>query len=117
MTSIESNKLPLVSICIPTYNGEAYLQEALDSIQNQDYQNLEVVISDDNSSDNTVSIIQKFKNEVDFSVTIISHTPKGIGANWNNCIKHAAGTYIKFLFQDENAMPDSIMDDFFDSLF
>ncbi len=110
MTAIEQHNLPLVSICIPTYNGETYLQEALDSIQNQDYQNLEIVISDDNSSDNTVSILQKFRNNVGFPVKIISHIPKGIGANWNNCIKYASGTYIKFLFQDDVLLKTCVSD-------
>ncbi|WP_333660697.1 glycosyltransferase family 2 protein [Chishuiella changwenlii] len=91
----------LISICIPTYNGEKYLQEALDSVKNQTYKNIEVIISDDQSKDNTLNIIKNFKSEVDFPVFIYSHEPSGIGANWNNCIKEANGKYIQFLFQDD----------------
>ena len=96
---------PKVSICIPTYNGEKYLQEALDSINQQTYRDFEVVVSDDASSDDTLKIIENFKNKVDFSVYIYKHKPSGIGANWNNTIKHAKGKYIKFLFQDDVLEP------------
>lgn len=91
----------LVSICIPTYNGEKYLQEALDSVKAQTYKNIEVIISDDNSIDKTIEICTQFQREVDFPVHIFSHTPDGIGANWNNSIEKANGNYIKLLFQDD----------------
>lgn len=100
--------LPLVSICIPTYNGEKYVQEALDSIKKQIYKNIEVIISDDNSSDRTLEICNKFKSEVGFPVHIHNHKPNGIGANWNNCIKNSNGEYIQFLFQDDKLSIDSI---------
>jgi len=92
---------PLVSICIPTYNGAKYLQEALDSVKQQTYTNIEVVVSDDASKDGTLAIINQFKSEVDFPVYVYNHTPNSIGANWNNCIKYSHGKYIKFLFQDD----------------
>ena len=91
----------LISICIPTYNGEKYLQEALNSVKTQTYRNFEVIISDDNSQDCTLDICNLFKKEVDFPVYIYNHTPTGIGANWNNCVEKANGDYIKFLFQDD----------------
>lgn len=93
--------MQLVSICIPTYEGDKYLQEALDSVKKQTYKNIEVIISDDDSKDTTLSICEKFKKEVDFPVFIYNHQPQGIGANWNHCIKKANGEYIKFLFQDD----------------
>lgn len=93
--------LPLVSVCIPTYNGAKYLQEALHSVKEQSYQNLEIIISDDASSDNTILLVENFKNSVTFPVKIINHIPKGIGNNWNNCVKNANGDFIKFLFQDD----------------
>lgn len=106
MNLTKSNNM--VSICIPTYNGEAFLQEALNSVLAQTYKNIEVIISDDASTDNTLEIAKSFKGFVDFPVTIISHKPNGIGANWNNCIKNANGSFIKFLFQDDILYPDCI---------
>ncbi|WP_313373390.1 glycosyltransferase [Chishuiella sp.] len=94
-------QIPLISVCIPTYNGEKFLQEALDSVKHQTYKNIEVIISDDLSKDNTLEIAEKFKNEVEFPVYIYSHQPNGIGANWNNCIQKSNGKYIQFLFQDD----------------
>ena len=99
---------PLVSICIPIYNGEAFLAEALASVKTQTYPNLEVVVSDDRSSDASLKIIEEFKKEVDFPVHIFSHEPQGIGANWNHCVAKAQGTYIKFLFQDDVLLPTCI---------
>lgn len=91
----------LISICIPTYNGEAFIEQTLQSIKQQTYRNIELIISDDNSKDNTLQIIEKFKKEVEFPVNIFHHTPSGIGANWNNCLANANGDYIKFIFQDD----------------
>lgn len=101
-------KLPLISICIPTYNGERYLQEALDSINKQTYSNFEVIISDDSSKDNTLIIVENFKKTVNFPVFIFEHKPTGIGANWNHCIKKSKGEYIKFLFQDDVLEPNCL---------
>jgi glycosyltransferase involved in cell wall biosynthesis len=100
--------MALVSICIPTYNGATFLQEALDSIKAQTYNNIEVIVSDDASSDNTLSLVEKFKKEVNFPVFVYNHDPKGIGANWNNSVKKSNGDYIKFLFQDDVLMPTCI---------
>lgn len=110
MSLDEPGTMPLVSICMPTYNGEAFLEEALQSIRQQDYKNIELIISDDQSSDKTISIIQNFKLGVDFPVKIITHNPNGIGSNWNNCIKNAIGSYVKFLFQDDVLLKTCVTD-------
>jgi glycosyltransferase involved in cell wall biosynthesis len=92
---------PLVSICIPTYNGASYLQEALDSVIAQTYKNIEVIISDDESVDATLEILEGFRESVNIPVYIYHHQPSGIGANWNNTVEKANGVYVKFLFQDD----------------
>jgi glycosyltransferase involved in cell wall biosynthesis len=99
---------PLVSICIPTYNGALYLKEALQSVLIQNYPTLEIVISDDASIDGTLSLVEKFKASTNIPITVQHHIPNGIGANWNNCIKHAKGKYIKLLFQDDVLLEDCI---------
>jgi glycosyltransferase involved in cell wall biosynthesis len=105
---MENNSNLMVSICIPTYNGEEFLQEALDSILTQSYRPLEVIVSDDNSSDGTLELVSRFSDTVKFPVHIFSHEPRGIGANWNNSIRKASGDYIKFLFQDDVLQPNCI---------
>ncbi len=99
---------PLVSICIPTYNGTAFIAQAMESIITQSYSNLEVIVSDDNSKDNTLSIIEDYKSKIKAPIFIFNHEPNGIGANWNNCVKKAKGKYIKFLFQDDLLAPQCI---------
>jgi len=99
---------PLVSICIPTYNGEKFMYETLSSIKQQTYQNIEVIISDDNSHDSSLQIIGELRQSADFPVHIYHHNPIGIGANWNNCVKKSSGRYIKFLFQDDVLYPTCI---------
>lgn len=98
----------LVSICIPTYNGEQFIVEAMESAINQTYANLEIVISDDASKDATLKLIEKFKEKTQIPIKIYHHVPNGIGANWNNCIVQAKGKYIKFLFQDDVLKPSCI---------
>ena len=101
-------KEPLVSVCIPTYNGAKYLNEALASLLKQTYRNIELVISDDDSVDETLKIVHQFQKDFLFPVHIYEHKPSGIGANWNNCIENANGEYIKFLFQDDVIYPECI---------
>lgn len=95
---------PLVSICIPTYNGAKYMAEAMDSAIAQTYDNLEIIVSDDASKDDTLKIIESYKDKTDIPIFIHHHKPNSIGANWNNTIRKAKGTYIKFLFQDDVLM-------------
>ncbi|NJX15033.1 glycosyltransferase family 2 protein [Tamlana crocina] len=99
---------PLVSICIPTYNGAEFLEEALNSAINQTYDNLEIIVSDDNSKDGTLKIIENYKSETNIPIQVYKHNPSGIGANWNNCIEKSNGDYIKFLFQDDLLAPSCI---------
>lgn len=101
-------KPPLVSICIPTYNGERFIAEALESAMAQTYPNIEVIVSDDASKDKTLEIVEFYKGKTERPIKIFNHLPNGIGANWNNSIKKANGEYIKFLFQDDVLEPTCI---------
>ena len=106
--SDKSTKLPLVSICIPTYNGESYLNQAIESAIQQSYKNIEIIISDDDSKDNTLEIANKYRELSTIPFKIVAHNRNGIGANWNNCIKIAKGEYIKFVFQDDVLLPECV---------
>lgn len=99
---------PLVSVCIPTYNGEKYLREALASIINQNYPNLEIIISDDGSTDQTVAIAESLTEEFTGNFQIITHDRLGLVKNWNHCISRATGKYIKLLCQDDWLEPECI---------
>lgn len=103
-----TNNRPLISICIPTYNGEQFIAEAMDSAISQSYPNLEIVISDDASVDSTLDIIETYRTKTTIPIHIFHHEPRGIGANWNYSIQQANGVYIKFLFQDDVLKPTCI---------
>ncbi|MBN3896817.1 MAG: glycosyltransferase [Nostoc sp. NOS(2021)] len=99
---------PLVSICIPTYNGERFIAEAINSVLCQTYPNIEIILSDDNSTDRTVEIAKSFNQKLSFDFSILEHSQYGLAQNWNFCISQAKGKYIKFLFQDDLLEPTAI---------
>jgi glycosyltransferase involved in cell wall biosynthesis len=99
--------LPKVCICIPTYNGEAYLDSAIGSAVAQTYPNLEIIISDDCSSDSTVAIATAWQTKSPFPITLLQHERYGLVENWNYCVQYVQtqtpdpAKYLKFLFQDD----------------
>ncbi|HET7160418.1 MAG TPA: glycosyltransferase family 2 protein [Burkholderiales bacterium] len=98
--------LPHVSVCVPTYNGSAYLQQTLHSIAQQTFQNYEVIIVDDQSTDDTLAIAMQYA-AADSRVRVFSNAERaGSSArNANRCICYAQGAWIKLLFQDDIMAP------------
>jgi glycosyltransferase involved in cell wall biosynthesis len=92
---------PRVSVCVPTYNGAAYLKECLAGIQAQTFTDFEVIIVDDESTDATLSIAKEFVRQD--SRFRIHPNPKRLGlvGNWNRSLELARGEWIKFVFQDD----------------
>ena len=105
---LSSHSQPLVSICIPTYNGENFITESISSALSQTYPNIEIILSDDNTSDRTVHIAQDLQKQSPFEFSIFKHRQYGLAQNWNFCISQAKGKYIKFLFQDDILQPNCI---------
>lgn len=93
----------LVSVVVVTFNSEKYIYEILDSILNQTYKDLEVIISDDCSKDNTVSIAKEFfeSNSFDKFKIITSKCNTGVPSNINRGLKKATGKYIKIIAADD----------------
>jgi GT2 family glycosyltransferase len=102
------NNQPLVSIAIPTYQGEQYLSETLSCAISQTYPNIEILISDDGSTDTTLEIAQEFQEKSPFNFKILEHPRLGMVENWNYCLETAEGKYIKFLFQDDLILPNCL---------
>lgn len=101
-------KLPFISICIPTYNGSAYLSEALNSALPQSFTDFEVLVVDDNSTDNTLEIANRYA-ALDTRIRVLKNSHNlGLVANWNRCIELARGEWIKFLFQDDLMAPECL---------
>lgn len=99
---------PKISVCIPVKNGGAFLPLAVDSVLSQARDDVELVIVDNCSTDGTAEWIEKkaaktpcirfYKNPVDIGMT----------ANFNACLKYAAGEYVTFLCADDLLLPQSL---------
>jgi len=91
----------LISIAMCTYNGEKYIQEQLDSILNQTYTNLEIIITDDRSSDNTLEIIKEYQ-EKDARIKLYDNEKNlGFLKNFDKAISLCTGDYIALSDQDD----------------
>lgn len=97
------NKRPKVSVCIASYNHAEYLEEMLDSVLAQTFQDFEIVIADDGSKDNSLEILENYSKK--FSrIKVLTHPSnenKGISPTINLAIENAAGEYIAFIGSDD----------------
>lgn len=101
MAGADRMKCPEVSICIPTYNGAAYLDATLESARRQSFDALEIVVTDDASTDGSLDIARSHQLQ-DARVKVFEHRQRaGLVQNWNRCFLYARGRWIKFLFQDD----------------
>jgi alpha-1,3-rhamnosyltransferase len=86
---------PLVSVIIPAYNHEMYIEEALQSVINQTYKNIQFIVIDDGSTDRTAEIIEKFiKNNPDKNIQFIRKQNEGVCKTLNRGLALATGDYI-----------------------
>lgn len=93
-------KEELVSIIVPVYNVEKYLEKCLESIINQTYKNLEIICIDDGSPDNSIDILNKF-SEKDPRIKIIRQKNRGLSGARNTGINISKGKYITFVDSDD----------------
>ncbi len=101
--------MELVSIVVVTYNSSDTILETLDSINNQTYRNLELIVSDDCSKDNTVEIVKKWCENIEFPYQVITvNENTGIAQNCNRGIRAATGNYVKFVAGDDLLMENAI---------
>lgn len=98
--------LSLVSIVIPTHNRSDMLQRALSSVFNQTYQNIEVIVVDDGSQDDTQEVL---KNYIDSRLKVLKNeVPKGACNARNKGIQEASGEFVTFLDDDDEYLPQRI---------
>ncbi len=96
---------PLVSIVIPVHNGERYIKEALDSCINQTYQNIEIIIVNDESKDSTLDILREYEKK-DNRIQVISVSKQnGLGNVINIGIRQSKGEYIARIDADDVMYP------------
>ena len=99
---------PFVSIALATYNGERFLAEQLESLVNQTYPKLEIIVSDDGSTDKTVSILERYA-AIHPQIRIYQNTGKsGVTNNFQHAIRHCEGVFIALADQDDIWLPGKI---------
>ena len=97
-----------VSICIPTYNQVAFIELAILSAYNQTYKPIEIIVSDDCSTDTTESILKKLQNEIPILRVLSQPKNVGITTNVNACLKEAKGDLIVRLDSDDLLLPNYV---------
>lgn len=106
---IYNDKLPLVTIIAACYNQEKFVVEALESIKAQTYLNIELIIWDDCSKDNSVKLIENWIEENNIVCRFLKHTEnKGICKSLNEAISFAKGKYLQLIALDDIILPDKI---------
>jgi len=110
MSSLKIN--PVVSVIIYVYNSRDFIQETLNTVKDQTYQNLELIVTDDLSSDDTLEIVENWLkvNKGRFVSTKIvrTETNTGIAGNNNRGLAAATGDWVKFLPGDDLLLPNSV---------
>ncbi|GAB2320773.1 glycosyltransferase family 2 protein [Alkalibacterium sp. s-m-28] len=96
---------PLITVIIPTYNVERYVEDCIDSLISQIYSNIEIIVIDDGSKDATVYLLNQYKDKI----KLIAHdNNKGQGARRNEGLALASGKYIYFVDSDDWIEPETI---------
>ena len=86
-----------ISIIIPVWNGEKYVAEAIESALRQDYQEKEIIVVNDGSTDRTAEVIQQFAHQI----RVLTQENKGLGASRNAAVRISTGDYLAFLDHDD----------------
>lgn len=102
-------KQPLVSVIVPVYNVEKYLEQCLDSIINQTLKDIEIICVDDGSTDGSLDILNSYK-EKDDRIIILTQKNLYVGVARNNGLKVAKGEYLSFLDSDDFFEPTMLED-------
>jgi glycosyltransferase involved in cell wall biosynthesis len=114
---MNNDSLQLISVLIPTYNCAGFIREAIDSVWVQDYDNLEIIIVDDGSTDDTKEIVERYvetrhvETRHAASLPTIKYFYKehgGISETRNCCIEKASGEYLAFLDADDYWLPGKL---------
>ncbi len=100
-------KTPMISIIIPVYNVEKYVGECINSVINQTYTNLEILINNDGSTDNSYQICQSYA-QIDPRIKLYSQENKGVSIARNAMLEKAIGEYVLFIDPDDFILPTHV---------
>ena len=90
-----------ISVIVPVYNAEKFIDKCIESVINQTYKEIELILVNDGSKDNSLKILQKYEKQYPKMIKVFNQTNKGVGAARNLGIKHVTGKYIFFLDSDD----------------
>jgi glycosyltransferase involved in cell wall biosynthesis len=97
-------KSPKVSVIVPNYNYGKYIEQAIESVLSQTYKNIEIIVVDDGSTDNSLEVLERYRNKI----TLITQKNQGVSAARNNGVRASSGEYIAFLDPDDVWLPTKI---------
>ena len=96
-----------VSVIVPVYNGEKTLEKCIESIENQTYENINIIISDDGSTDGSVALSEKLAEQYD-NIVVVKNSHGGVSSARNSGIECSTGEYISFIDCDDEVKPGMI---------
>ena len=103
----KNNIMDLISVIVPIYNSEKFLKPCLDSVINQTYKNLDIILIDDGSTDDSGNICEEYAKN-DGRIRVFHKQNGGISVARNEGIQNARGAYITFVDSDDRIFPDMI---------
>ncbi|MEH1768284.1 glycosyltransferase [Nostoc sp.] len=98
-------KLPKISVIIPAYNSENTIRQTIQSVLNQTFTNLELIVINDGSQDSTLEVVRQFQ---DSRIKVFSYANAGGNVSRNRGLKHAVGEFVSFLDADDLWTPDKL---------
>ena len=98
------NDMKKISIIVPAYNAEKTIKRCLDSLIDQDYSNIEILVIDDGSSDNTYDIVEEYRKK-NSNITLVHQNNQGVSVARNKGLEIATGDYVMFVDSDDSLNP------------
>jgi glycosyltransferase involved in cell wall biosynthesis len=98
----------MISVIIPCHNCESFIIRCVDSVLNQTYQDVEIILVNNNSSDNSLALLNKYQSEFPDKIFVFEESKKGAPAARNHGLYKARGEWIQFLDADDELSPDKL---------
>ncbi|HMG10232.1 MAG TPA: glycosyltransferase family A protein [Mucilaginibacter sp.] len=98
----------MISVIIPCHNCEGFINRSVDSVLNQTYQDVEIILVNNNSSDNSLELLNRYQSEFPNKIFVFEESKKGAPAARNHGLYKARGEWIQFLDADDELSPDKL---------